>query len=78
MKVHDAQSSCSRPAEKQRTGAEKHLSYLFLECQARALELAENRMKKTGEDHLEAWTTSMRQGTGRAQQGQCSEQHFES
>lgn len=47
--------------------------YLFLGCQARALELAEDGMKRTGEDHLED-SASMGQGTGLAQRGPCSEQ----
>lgn len=42
--------------------------YLFLGCQARALELAEDWMKRTGEDHLED-SASMGQGTGLAQRG---------
>lgn len=47
--------------------------YLFLGCQARALELAEDWMTRTGEDHL-GDSASTRQGTGLAQRGPCSEQ----
>lgn len=47
--------------------------YLFLGCQAHALELAEDWRKRTGKDHLED-SASMRQGPGLAQRDPCSEQ----
>lgn len=45
---------------------QRNLFYLFLGCQALSLELAEDWMKRTGEDHLED-STSMKPGTGLAQ-----------